>query len=81
MDLLNELEIWGHVSSNKPKPTQTVLLPEWMKKDAKALWARAERRLTYRYSNFWHCDLDSHLIHVWINPYLWIWTCNIQIYP
>lgn len=45
-DLLNELEIWDHVSGNKPRPTEAALLPEWKKKDAKAL-----RAIRFRVAN------------------------------
>lgn len=45
-DLLNELEIWGHVSGDEPKPTETALLPKWTKKDAKAL-----RAIRFRVAN------------------------------
>lgn len=41
-----ELEIWDHVSGNTPRPTEAVLLPEWKKKDAKAL-----RAIRFRVAN------------------------------
>lgn len=45
-DLLNELEIWDHISGDEPRPTEAALLPEWKKKDAKAL-----RAIRFRVAN------------------------------